>query len=113
MQYMLLIYDDPNAWPELSEEEYGKVYAEYAAVGQLPNTKHSAQLQPTETARSVRVQNGEPVVSDGPFAETKEVISGLYLVEADSEEEALRVAATIPTASRMGGVIEVRQIVER
>src|SRR5438874_2224030 len=102
MQYMLLIYDDPNAWPELSEEEYGKVYAEYAAVSQLPNTQHSAQLQPATTARSVRVKDGETVVSDGPFAETKEILGGYYLVEADSSEAAEKIAAQIPSA-RLGG----------
>lgn len=111
MQYMLLVYDDPSAWPELSEEEYGKVYAEYAAVSQLPNTKHSAQLQPAETARSVRIKGGERVVSDGPFAETKEILGGYYLVEADSEAEAEEIAARIPSA-RLGGTIEVRPVVE-
>ena len=111
MQYMLLIYDDPNAWPEFSEEEYGKVYAEYAAVSQLPNTKHSAQLQGTETARSVRVKDGETVVSDGPFAETKEILGGYYLIEADSSEEAEKIAAQIPSA-RLGGTVEVRPVVE-
>jgi hypothetical protein len=110
MQYMLLIYDDPKDWPEMSEEEYGKVYAEYAAVAQLPNTKHSAQLQGTETARSVRVENGETVVSDGPFADTKEVLGGYYLVEADSPEEAEAIAARIPSA-RLGGTVEVRPVV--
>jgi hypothetical protein len=111
MQYMLLVYDDPNAWPELSEEEYGKVYAEYAAVSQLPNTKHSAQLQGTETARSVRVANGERTVTDGPFADTKEALGGYYLVEADSAEEAEAIAAQIPSA-RLGGTVEVRPVVE-
>jgi hypothetical protein len=111
MQYMLLVYDDPNAWPELSEEEYGKVYAEYAAVAQLPNTKHSAQLQPADTARSVRVRDGERVVTDGPFAETKEILGGYYLVEADSLAAAEEIAARIPSA-RLGGTIEVRPVVE-
>jgi hypothetical protein len=111
MQYMLLVYDDPNAWPEFSEEEFGKVYAEYAAVGSLPNTKHSAQLQPAETARSVRVKDGERVVSDGPFAETKEILGGYYLVEAGSAAEAEEIAARIPSA-RLGGTIEVRPVVE-
>ena len=111
MQYMLLVYDDPKSWPEFSEDEYGKVYAEYAAVSQLPNTKHSAQLQPTDTARSVRVKDGERVVTDGPFAETKETLGGYYLVEAGSSEEAEEIAARIPSA-RLGGTIEVRPVVE-
>jgi hypothetical protein len=110
MEYMLLIYDDPKAWPEMSEEEYGKVYAEYAAVSQLPNTKHSAQLQGLETARSVRVADGKSVVTDGPFADTKEVLGGYYLVEADSSAEAEAIAARIPSA-RLGGTVEVRPVV--
>jgi hypothetical protein len=110
MQYMLLIYDDPNAWPELSEEEYGKIYAEYAAVAQLPNTQHSAQLQGADTARSVRVRDGERVATDGPFAETKEILGGYYLVEADSPAEAEEIAARIPSA-RLGGTVEVRPVV--
>jgi hypothetical protein len=108
MQYMLLVYDDPKAWPEA---EYGKVYAEYAAVSALPNTQHAAQLQPADTARSVRVRDGETVVSDGPFAETKEILGGYYLVEAGSLAEAEEIAARIPSA-RLGGTVEVRPVVE-
>ena len=111
MQYMLLVYDDPNAWPEFSEEEYGKVYAEYAAVSALPNTKHGAQLQPADTARSVRVKDGERVVTDGPFADTKEILGGYYLIEADTQAEAEEIAARVPSA-RLGGTVEVRPVVE-
>jgi hypothetical protein len=59
------------------------------------------------------MRDGELLVTDGPFAETKEVISGLYLLEAASEERAIELASRIPTLSRMGGVIEVRPLVER
>jgi hypothetical protein len=59
------------------------------------------------------MRDGELLVTDGPFAETKEVISGLYLVDAESEERALELASRVPTLSKMGGVIEVRPIVER
>ena len=111
MQYMLLVYDDPAQWPDFSEEEYAKIYAEYAAVSSLTNTKHAAQLQPATTARSVRVKNGERVVTDGPFAETKEILGGYYLVEADTTEEAEAIAAQIPSA-RLGGTVEVRPVVE-
>jgi hypothetical protein len=111
MQYMLLVYDDPKAWPEFSDDEYGKIYAEYAAVAQLTNTKGSAQLQPTDKARSVRVKDGERIVTDGPFAETKEILGGYYLIEAGSAEEAETIAARIPSA-RLGGTVEVRPVVE-
>jgi hypothetical protein len=111
MQYMLLVYDTPGAWPELSEEDFGKVYAEYRAVAQDKATKHSAQLQDIDTAKTVRVDNGSTLVTDGPFAETKETLGGYYLVEADSIDDALALAAKLPSA-RFGGSVEVRPIVE-
>ena len=111
MQYMLLVYDDSTAWPELSEDEYAAVYGEYRAVGEHKATKHSAQLQGTETAKTVRVDNGSTLVTDGPFAETKEALGGYYLVEADSIDDALALAEKIPSA-RFGGSVEVRPIVE-
>jgi hypothetical protein len=110
MQYMLLVYDDPKEWPELSEAEYGALYEEYGAVARDKATKHSAQLQGTETAKTVRVKDGETLVTDGPFAETKETLGGYYLVEADSADDALALAAKIPSA-RLGGAIEVRPVV--
>ena len=111
MQYMLLVYDDPKAWPELSEDEYKGIYNEYAAVAQDAATKHSAQLKGTEEAKTVRIKDGETLVTDGPFAETKETLGGYYLVEAGSIDEAMKLAAKIPSA-RLGGSIEVRPIVE-
>ena len=112
MQYMLLVYDDGTAWPELSEDEYAAVYQEYRAVSQDDATKHSAQLEDTDTAKTLRIRNGETLVTDGPFAETKETLGGYYLVEGDSIDDALRLAAKIPSA-RFGGSIEVRPVVER
>jgi hypothetical protein len=108
---MLLVYDDPKAWPEASEDEMKALYEEYGAVARDKATKHSAQLQPTEAAKTVRVKNGSPLVTDGPFAETKETLGGYYLVDADSIDEALKLAAKIPSA-RLGGAIEVRPVVE-
>jgi hypothetical protein len=111
VQYMLLVYDDASKWPELSEEDFGKVYAEYGAVAQDKATKHSAQLKGTEEAKTVRIADGETLVTDGPFAETKETLGGYYLVEADSVDQALALAAKIPSA-RLGGSVEVRPVVE-
>ena len=111
MQYMLLVYDDPEAWPELSEQEYQGIYEEYGAVARDKATKHSAQLKGADEAKTVRVKDGDALVTDGPFAETKETLGGYYLVEADSIDDALEVAAKIPSA-RLGGSIEVRPIVE-
>jgi hypothetical protein len=109
MKYALLLWDNPDSWQDVDEATMAKLHDEYMAV----ESYGGAQLHPGEAGKTLRVADGQPLVTDGPFAETKEVISGFYLVEADSEDEALRIAATIPTASRMGGAIEVRQIVER
>jgi hypothetical protein len=112
VQYVLLIYDDANQWENVGPEEMQSLYGEYFAVSQLPNTKGGAQLQPVGTARSVRVRDGEPVVTDGPFAETKEVLGGFYIIDAESQDEAEQIAARIPSA-RMGGTVEVRPVVQR
>jgi len=110
MLYMLLVYDDPEAW-DVSEDDMPAIYAEYRAVTEHSATKHSAQLQPVDTAKTVRVQNGSTLVTDGPFAETKERLGGYYLVEAESIEAAAKIAEKIPSA-RLGGSIEVRPVVE-
>ena len=112
MQYVLLIYDDPKQWENIEPAQMESIYGEYMAVSQLPNTTGGSQLQPTDTARSVRVKNGETIVTDGPFAETKEALGGYYVIEANSPVEAEAIAARIPSA-RMGGTVEVRPVVQR
>ena len=111
MKYMLLVYDDPTKWTDVTEEQMQSLYVEYGAVAQNPATIGSAQLQPVETAKTVRVEDGQTLVTDGPFAETKEQLGGYYVVEADSIEEAAKIGAQIPSA-RMGGSVEVRPLVE-
>jgi hypothetical protein len=113
MKYAILLFDNPDNWRDVAESDMQSMHAEYMAVAGAPESYGGAQLQPSETAKTLRMRNGELLVTDGPFTETKEVISGFYLVEADSEERALELAAQIPTVSRMGGAIEVRPIVER
>ncbi|HET8528076.1 MAG TPA: YciI family protein [Gaiellaceae bacterium] len=113
MKYALLLYDVDENWADVGEDEMSSLHEEYMAVANEPESYGGAQLQPKGTAKTLRLRDGELLVTDGPFAETKEVISGLYLVDADSEERALELAARIPTLSKMGGVIEVRPIVER
>jgi hypothetical protein len=112
MQYVLLVYDDPAQWASVSEDEMKSIYGEYMAVSELPATTGGAQLQPPATARSVRVKDGKSIVSDGPFAETKEVLGGFYIVDAGSLDEAEQIAARVPSA-RLGGTVEVRPVVER
>ncbi len=113
MQYMLLIYDDPQNWATMAEEERNEVMGEYFTYTEgLRNAGAfvaGEALQPTETAKSVRLRDGEELVTDGPFAETKEVFGGFYLVDVESEEEALDWAAKIPSARF--GTIEVRPTV--
>ena len=113
MQYMLLIYGDEQAWTTRSEEENGKMFQAYGAYTEELRASGAfvdgAPLQPTETATTVRIREGEQVVTDGPFAETKEQLGGYYLIEADSIDEALEWAAKVPSA-RLGS-IEVRPVV--
>jgi hypothetical protein len=111
MKYALLIYSDeaPNG---LSEEQQKAITGEYFAISELPGTVGGAQLQPGTTATTVRVEDGKTLTTDGPFAETKEVLGGFYLFEADDLDSALEVASRVP-AARMGGAVEVRPLVER
>jgi len=111
LKYMLLVYDNPENWTDVSEEEMKGLYAEYAAVSQDPATVHSAQLDGVSKAKTVRIKNGETLTTDGPFAETKEHLGGYYLVEADSIDAAVTIGARIPSA-RLGGSVEVRPIIE-
>jgi len=114
MQYLLLIYasEARDDWDQLSEDEQSAILGEYFAISALPGIVGGAQLQPALTATTVRVENGRVLTTDGPFAETKEVLGGYYLYEADDLDSALEIAARIP-AARLGGAIEVRPLVER
>jgi hypothetical protein len=115
MKYLLLIHSGGETWSRyqtLSEEERGKITGEYLALAEAPGVLSSHQLQPTDTATTVRVENGQTLTTDGPFIEMKEALGGYYLVEADDLDKAIELAARIP-AARMGGAIEVRPVVER
>jgi hypothetical protein len=113
VQYMLLIYDDESVWTGMPEEERSAVMGEYSSYTEAlrESGKYVAgdALQPTSTAKTVQVREGDPLTTDGPFAETKEQLGGYYLVDVDSEEEALEWAAKIPSARY--GAIEVRPVV--
>jgi hypothetical protein len=114
MKYMLLIYSTEarEEFDALAEEEQNAIFAEYMAIQDEPDVLGGDQLQPTDSATTVRVADGETLTTDGPFSETKEVLGGYYMLEADNLDRALEVAARIP-AARMGGAIEVRPLVER
>ena len=114
MKYALLIYSNEarDTFDGLPAEQQEAIMGEYFAISELPGIFGGAQLQPPATATTVRVDDGETLTTDGPFAETKEVLGGFYLFEADDLDSALDVAARIP-AARMGGSVEVRPLVER
>jgi hypothetical protein len=111
MKYALLIYDRPGTYDALPDDERDAVFGEYFAISDEPTVVGGAQLQPVETATTVRVEAGESLTTDGPFADTKEILGGFYMVEADDIDAALELAARIP-AARLGGSVEVRPVVE-
>lgn len=112
MQYMLLIYDEEKAWAKMSQAEAGKMLSDYGAftqaIKQSGHFQAGAPLQPTQTATTVRLREGRRITTDGPFAETKEQLAGYYLIDAKDLDEALAIAAKIPSASI--GSIEVRPV---
>ena len=112
MQYAMLIHAAPGYTDALSEDEQKAIFADYVALGEDPRARSGAQLQSIETATTVRVQEGQTLTTDGPFADTKEVLVGYYVFEADNLDDAIELAARIP-AARLGGAIEVRPLVER
>jgi hypothetical protein len=114
MQYMLQIFSGTaiDAFEQLSEAEQGAVMGEYLAISQAPGVTGGAQLRPADTATTVRVQDGRTLTTDGPFPETKEVLGGYYLFEAEDLDSAIEIASRVP-AARMGGAVEVRPVVER
>ncbi len=111
MKYILLIYGDEQA---LSETERQDCYAESMQLAQQlhSNGQYLAAnpLQPTAMATSVRVRNGKRLVTDGPFAETREQLGGYFLIEAKSLDEAIVIAAKIPIARK--GTVEIRPVIE-
>ena len=118
MKYMLLIHQGtaptpraPEEWARVPEEEQKAVYADYQAINQTPGVSPGLQLEPPETATTVRVEDGRTLTTDGPFVAVKEAIGGYFLFEADDLDAAIEIAARVP-AARMGGAVEVRPITE-
>jgi hypothetical protein len=113
MKYMLLIYLDERNFDSLTENDRQQIYREYreliAALQSNGKYLVGDQLQPTSTASSVRVRETKPIVTDGPFAETREQLGGFFLIEAADTAEANAIAARIPSART--GTIEVRPVV--
>ena len=115
MKYMLQIYGNitRDQFAAMSEDERNRLYADWGAVSQTPGvTPAPFELDEPATATTIRVEDGRTLVTDGPFAQTKEALGGWMLYEADDIDAAIELASRIPTA-RMGGAIEVRPVVER
>ena len=114
MQYMLLIYGDEAGWEQASEEQRQAMYAEYGALSHDLRERGQMvagdELAPAATATTVRVRDGQALVTDGPFAETKETLGGYYLVDCESLDEAMEIAGRIPSARY--GSIEVRPVIK-
>jgi hypothetical protein len=110
MQYALLIYNNPEVVEALGKDEQEAVHREYMALKDLPGMIGGASLHRAETATTIRVQDHQVLVTDGPFADTKEIFAGFYVLEADDLDQATEIAARIP-AARLGGSVEIRPVV--
>jgi hypothetical protein len=108
VKVLALIYGDETRWENTTEQDRQAMYAQYRAFGEQADGKivTGAELAPTRSATTVRVRDGKTVVTDGPFAETKEQLGGFYLFEVDSLDEGAQLAAGIPGARH--GAIELR-----
>ena len=117
MKYMLLIHQgttptpDSAEWNELSAEEQQAVYADYQALNQTQGVTPGSWMESPESATTVRVDNGQTLVTDGPFVAVKEALGGYLFYEADDLDAAIELASRIP-AARLGGGIEIRPLKE-
>jgi hypothetical protein len=111
MKYALLIFPKPGSHEALGADEYESVNAEYWALREDSRCLGGAHLQSGETATTIRGGGAENLITDGPFAESKEVLGGYYVFDASNLDDALELAQRIP-AVRLGGAVEVRPLVE-
>ncbi len=116
MNYLLLLYSDQDAWAAMSDEEkrigreqeMPKWLALFDYLGQHAQSVDGVELDAATTAKTLRYENGKPVVTDGPFAETKEQIGGVFFLECDNLDEAIDMAAHVPVAAN--GSVEIRPL---
>ena len=119
MKYALLIYDDDSVWADLPDEEKTTLRADemprwvalFEELGKADPEVSGRELDGRTTAKVVRVRDGERLVTDGPFAETKEVLGGVFLIDLPDLDEAIRLAALIPAAADTGA-IEIRPVLQ-
>jgi len=114
MRYLLTIYTDESRYATMTPEDSARLMADYGAFGQEAQEAGvllgGEGLQPTATATTVRVRDGEAMFTDGPFAETREQLGGFYIIEAKDLDEAVGIAARLPAAKT--GSVEVRPIMK-
>jgi hypothetical protein len=114
MHYLLTIYADESGWDNATPEDAQRMMAAYGALGEEMKAAGvilgGEGLQPSSTATTVKVRDGETITTDGPFAETREQLGGYYLLDCKDLDEAIRWAAKIPDASR--GSVEVRPVMD-
>lgn len=118
MKYLLLIHQgdaptpyDEEAWGRLTEDERNEIASAYQQINQTPGVTPGLQMQPPETATTVRVEDGTTLTTDGPFVALKEALGGYFVLEADNLDSAIEIASRVP-AARLGGAVEVRPIAE-
>jgi hypothetical protein len=113
MKYMMLINLGPQArdFQSLPQEEQQQIYAGWKALNETPGVTPGQQLQPPETATTVRAQDGQTLTIDGPYVETKEALDGYFIYEGEDLDAAIAVAARVPAVS-MGGSVEVRPLAQ-
>jgi hypothetical protein len=112
MKYVLLIqHMDPDMWERFPEDEKAAIYGEFQAIAQTPGVTPGLLLQPAEVATTVRMQDGQTLTTDGPFATVKEALGGYLVYEADDLDAAIELAERIPQVSR-GGAVEIRPVME-
>jgi hypothetical protein len=113
VEFLALVYGDPDSWESLSEDEQSAAYEGYVAVSRDAQAAgalvDASELESTSAATSVRVRNGDALVTDGPYAEVKESLGGYYLLSCDTIDDAVAWAAKIP-AAWTGGAIEIRPV---
>jgi len=119
VKYAMLIYDDESAWVDLPQDERAALRAEempkwvalFEELQRIDPNVSGKELAGRSSAKVVRVRDGERIVTDGPFAETKEVVGGLFLTELPDLDEAIRLAGLVP-AAQGAGAIEIRPVVQ-
>lgn len=118
MRYALLIYADQSAWADIDPEEAAAArteslpqwYSLFEELGKADSTASGFELESAADAKVVRVRDGQTLVTDGPFAETKELIGGVFLTDLPDLDEAIRIAALVPAAAY--GSMEIRPVID-